>query len=147
MTVKTAKQMMDAFYMAGRIQGMLPALPKGIIPSFIHILDALQSMDKAGEPVRASDLSEKLNIARPGITRALNEMERQDLIRRVPSERDRRVTELKMTEKGRNILETYSEEYFRDLVQELGQISEEDAAVTIQTIDTFYQVMLKRNRS
>lgn len=147
MTVKTAKEMMDAFYMAGRIQGMLPPLPKGIIPSFIHILDALKSMDEAGEPVRASDLSEKLNVARPGITRALNEMERQDLIRREPSEKDRRVTELKMTEKGRNILETYSEEYFQNLVQELGQISEEDAAVTIQTIDTFYQVMLKRNRS
>lgn len=144
MTVKTAKQMMDAFYTAGRIRGMLPPLPKGVAPSYINILDTIQGLAESGA-VRASDVSETLHIARPGITRALNEMEHQELICRIPSKTDRRVTELAITEKGRELLRIYSDEYFQDLIRDLEPISEEDAAVTIRTIQIFYQVMRKRN--
>lgn len=145
MKVKTAKQLMDSFYTAGRIRGMLPSLPKGVSPSYVHILDSVQSLSKDGKPVRASDISQKLNVAKPGITRALNEMEHQDLIQRLPSAEDGRVTEIRISEKGQDLLQTYSTDYFEDLVQDLGSISEEDASATIRTISLFYQAMLKRN--
>ncbi len=39
MTVQTIKRMLDACYQAKRIREMLPALPSGVTPSYIHFLD------------------------------------------------------------------------------------------------------------
>ena len=45
MTIQTIKRMLDACYQAKRIREMLPALPSGVTPSYIHFLDVIQIMD------------------------------------------------------------------------------------------------------
>ena len=39
MNVELMKRMMDACYLAQRVRGMLPTLPEGVTPSYIHYLD------------------------------------------------------------------------------------------------------------
>ena len=65
MTVQTIKRMLDACYQAKRIREMLPALPSGVTPSYIHFLDVIQMMERQGVAVKISDISDYLNIPRP----------------------------------------------------------------------------------
>ena len=54
MTVQTIKRMLDACYQAKRIREMLPALPSGVTPSYIHFLDVIQIMERQGVADRKS---------------------------------------------------------------------------------------------
>ena len=57
--------------MAKRTRDLLPPLPEGVQPSYIHYLDCMQELEEKGKQVRISDLSEFLNIPRPGVTRTV----------------------------------------------------------------------------
>ena len=46
MTTEKIKRMLDACYQANRIREMLPPLPAGVAPSYIHYLDTIQSLEK-----------------------------------------------------------------------------------------------------
>ena len=67
MTNKKIKRMLDACYQAKRIREMLPPLPEGIMSSHIRYMDMIQELQKQKVHVRVSDLSDVLNIPRPGV--------------------------------------------------------------------------------
>ena len=73
---------MDACYQAKRIREMLPALPAGVTPSYIHFLDVIDIMERQGIPVKISDISDYLKIPRPGVTRTVREMEEKGYLRK-----------------------------------------------------------------
>lgn len=77
MTNKKIKEMLDACYQAKRIREMLPPLPQGVMPSYIQYLDVIQSLEKQDVHVKVSDISDELNIPRPGVTRTVKEMEKK----------------------------------------------------------------------
>ena len=61
MNNKTIKRMFDACYLAKRTREMLPALPKGVMPSYIQYLDVIQAMEAEHHQVRVSDVSDAMN--------------------------------------------------------------------------------------
>lgn len=144
MTVEKIKRMMDACYQAKRIREMLPALPAGVTPSYIHFLDVIDIMERQGIPVKISDISDYLKIPRPGVTRTVREMEEKGYLRKQVAAEDGRVTYISITEQGRALSQKYNDDVFNSLVDPLSEISEEDAETMIQTIETFYQVMCER---
>ena len=75
MTNEKIKRMFDACYLAKRIREMLPPLPQGVMPSYIQYMDKIQALEKQGICVKVSDISDALNIPRPGVTRTVKEME------------------------------------------------------------------------
>ena len=144
MKVQTIKRMMDACYQAKRIREMLPALPSGVTPSYIHFLDVIAIMEQQGISVKISDISDFLKIPRPGVTRTVREMEEKGYLRKQVAAEDGRVTYISITEQGRALSRKYNDDVFNSLVAPLSEISEEDAETMIQTIETFYQVMCER---
>ena len=68
MEIKTIKALLDACYQAKRIRDLLPALPQGVTPSYIHYLDTIESLEQQGTRVKVSDISDALNLPRPGVT-------------------------------------------------------------------------------
>lgn len=48
MNIALIKRMMDACYQAKRVRDLLPALPDGVLPSFIQYLDAIRDTGTAG---------------------------------------------------------------------------------------------------
>ena len=136
--------MMDACYQAKRIREMLPALPTGVTPSYIHFLDVVEIMEKQGISVKISDISDYLYIPRPGVTRTVREMEEKGYLRKRVAAEDGRVTYISITEKGRALSKKYNDDVFDSLADPLDVISEEDAENMIHTIETFYQVMCER---
>lgn len=144
MTNEKIKRMFDACYQAKRIREMLPPLPKGVMPSYIQYLDMIQSMQKEKKDIRISDISDVMNLPRPGVTRTVKEMEAKGYLQKIASPDDGRVTYITITEAGKDLSQKYDQDYFSDLAVALSEISEEEADCMIQTIEKLYQIMTER---
>ena len=147
MEIATIKAVLDACYQAQRIRAMLPTLPDGVTPSNIHFLDLIETMEQKGMRVKVSDISDRLGIPRPGVTRTVKEMEAKGYLQKVSSAQDKRVTYLSMTEAGKALSRKYNEEFFSQLAPLLLDITEEDADCTIRTITKMYDIMSERRIS
>ena len=145
MTIEGIKRMLDACYQAKRIRDMLPPLPDGVTPSYLHYLDVMEKREQQGLPVKVSDISDALRLPRPGVTRAVKEMEVKGYVQKQTSSEDGRVTYLTITGAGRALSAQYNTKYFRALVPYLDAISDQDMDTMIRTIETFYQVMCERS--
>lgn len=144
---KTIKRMFDACYQAKRIRDMLPPLPDGVMPSYIYYLDAIQTLEQEEVHVKISEISDALNIPRPGVTRTVKEMVAKGYLKKIASPDDGRVTYVSITEEGRELSRRYDQEYFSSLAPYMDDISEEDAECMIQTIETFYEIMCERRKT
>lgn len=147
MTAEDIKRLLDACYLAKRARDLLPALPDGVMPSYIQYLDTIQKLERKGQRARVSDISDALALPRPGVTRTIKEMEAKGYLKKQTSAEDGRVTYLSITEAGEQLSRKYDADYFRELAPCLDGISEADAECTIRTLETFYQVMWERRRS
>ena len=146
MTAELIKRLMDACYEGKRARDLLPPLPAGVPPSYIQYLDAIQRLEQEGVRVKVSDISDKLNLPRPGVTRTVKEMETKGYLKKLASAEDGRVTYLSLTEEGKKLSEKYDAQYFRSLLPYLEDISDADTETTIRTIETLYRVMCERRR-
>lgn len=147
MTVKLIKQMIDACRLVKRACDMMPPLPKDVLPSYIHVLDTVHTLEAASGPVRVSDISDALGLPRPGVTRTVKEMEAKGYLTKSASPDDGRVTYITATEAGRQLCDKYDTQYFSELLPALQDIPEEDAACMIRTIETLYQVLAERRNN
>ena len=128
--------------------GSAPApLPRGVMPSYIHYLDSIQKLEQQGVQVKVSDLSDALNLPRPGVTRTVKEMEAKGYLKKTASAEDGRVTYLSITEAGAQLSQTYDKQFFDALVPCLQGVPEADVETTIRTIEAFHQVFCERRTS
>ena len=146
MTSEIIKRMFDACYQAKRTREMLPPLPEGVRSSFIQYLDTIQSLEGQGVQVKVSDISDAMELPRPGVTRTVKEMEEKGYLKKMDSEADGRVTYIAVTRKGTNLSQKYDEQYFKSLLPYMEEISDEDAECMIRTIEKFYQIMCERRK-
>ena len=144
MTNEKIKRMFDACYQAKRIREMLPPLPPGVMPSYIQYLDVIRKLEGQGTGVKVSDISDALNLPRPGVTRTIKEMEKKGYICKISSPDDGRVTYISATEEGEELSKKYDEYYFNDLRADLSDITEEEADGMIRPIEKFYKIMCER---
>ncbi len=146
MTSEIIKRMFDACYQAKRTREMLPPLPEGVRSSFIQYLDTIQSLEGQGVQVKVSDISDAMELPRPGVTRTVKEMEEKGYLKKMASEAGGRVTYIAVTRKGTNLSQKYDEQYFKSLLPYMEEISDEDAECMIRTIEKFYQIMCERRK-
>lgn len=138
------KEMMDACYTAKRIRDMLPELPDGVAPSYIRFMDTISKLKQQNGRVRVSDISESLNIPKPGVTRTIKEMEAKGYLKKIISEKDARITYIEITEIGEELSDKYNKKYFKELSENLDDISEQEADCMISTIHKLYKIMCER---
>ena len=144
MTIELLKRMMDACYQAKRTRDMLPPLPEGVTSSYIQYLDIIEAMQNEGLQAKVSDISDRLSLPRPGVTRTVKEMEQKGYLKKTVSPEDGRVTYLTLTETGQMLSEKYNQQIFSTLASYREGFSEEDAECMIRTIDQFYHIMCER---
>ena len=107
-------------------------------------LDVIRKLEGQGTGVKVSDISDALNLPRPGVTRTVKEMEKKGYICKISSPDDGRVTYISATEEGEELSKKYDEYYFNDLRADLSDITEEEADGMIRTIEKFYKIMCER---
>ena len=144
MTKDKIKEVMDACYQAKRIRDMLPALPGGETSSHIPNLDTLSKLEKTEGKVKVSDISENLGLPRPSVTKTVKDMEKLGFVEKDTSETDGRFVYIKTTRTGRDLVDKYVDEYFGNLSEDLGGITDEDADKMIEVVEKFYIVMSNR---
>ena len=140
-TTAKIKEMMDACYQTKRIHDLLPQLPDGIAPSYIHVMDIIRQGEAQGKFVKVSSISDALDIPRPGVTRTVKEMEHRGYLEKKHCDTDGRVVYLTLTEEGRRISDKFDTDYFRSLLPYMEDISMEEADQMIATINKFYRGM------
>lgn len=82
MKSEKVKEMLDSCYMAKRILDMLPKLPEGVLPSYVRYLETIIELEEKNQKVKVSDVSEVLNLPRPGVTRTINAMEEKRIFKK-----------------------------------------------------------------
>ena len=147
-STEKVKRMLEAGYLAKRIRELLPPLPEGVTPAYIQYMDVIHSLQKEGKKVKVSDISDAMNLPRPGVTRTVKGMEEKGYLRKYSSDEDGRVTYIAITEKGEALSEKYDKNYYDRLAEYLDRvsgteidISEAEADCMIQTIQKFYTIM------
>ena len=141
MKSEKVKEMLDSCYMAKRILDMLPKLPEGVLPSYVRYLETIIELEEKNQKVKVSDVSEVLNLPRPGVTRTINAMEEKGYLKKETAKHDGRVTYVTVTKEGKMIFEKYNKDYFQKLALCLNHVSNDEADCMIQTIEKFYVVM------
>ena len=141
MKSEKVKEMLDSCYMAKRILDMLPKLPEGVLPSYVRYLETIVELEEKNQKVKVSDVSEVLNLPRPGVTRTINAMEEKGYLKKETAKHDGRVTYVTVTKEGKMIFEKYNKDYFQKLALCLNHVSNDEADCMIQTIEKFYEVM------
>ena len=147
MTIQNIKDLLDACYQGKRVRELLPPLPRGVRPSYVQYLDVIETLESHGVRVKVSDISDTLHLPRPGVTRTVKEMEDKGYLRKIASEEDRRVTYLAITDSGKRLSQIHNAQFFAQLAPLLADISDEDAACTVRTIQKLYDVMSERSDS
>lgn len=141
MKSEKVKEMLDSCYMAKRILYMLPKLPEGVLPSYVRYLETIIELEEKNQKVKVSDVSEVLNLPRPGVTRTINAMEEKGYLKKETAKHDGRVTYVTVTKEGKMIFEKYNKDYFQKLALCLNHVSNDEADCMIQTIEKFYEIM------
>lgn len=138
------KRMLDACYLAKRTRELLPKLPDGVTPAYIQYMDVIHKLQKSGERVKVSDISDALKLPRPGVTRTVKEMEKKGYLSKYDSEEDGRITYISITPKGEELSDKYDKNYYSRLLKCFDDITDEEADCMIRTIEKFYKVMSER---
>ena len=120
---------------------------EGCGPLTFSIWTSWKTLQSHGVRVKVSDISDTLHLPRPGVTRTVKEMEDKGYLRKIASEEDGRVTYLAITDSGKRLSQIHNAQFFAQLAPLLADISDEDAACTVRTIQKLYDVMSERSDS
>jgi len=88
----------------------------GISPQQYNILRILKG---AGEPLNVQIIKERMIERAPNATRLMDKLCAKKYIERCPSEYDRRVVKIAITEEGKTLLEKIPENFNKDLLKNL----------------------------
>ena len=103
--------------------------PFGISPQQYNILRILNGTDQA---LKVQTIKERMIERSPNATRLMDKLIAKQLIERFPCIDDRRVVYIKITNTGKQLLESISEDFNHDLLK---NISEEEAKQLSDLLD------------
>jgi DNA-binding MarR family transcriptional regulator len=88
--------------------------------------DVMAALFRSREPVTMSELSRMLLVSNGNATAVVDRLETDGLVRRIPSESDRRTVHVALTETGRANFEHLAAEHEREVNTLFGDVTAED---------------------
>ncbi len=88
--------------------------------------DVMAALFRSREPVTMSELSRMLLVSNGNATAVVDRLETDGLVRRIPSESDRRTVHVALTETGRANFEHLAAEHEREVNALFGDVTAED---------------------
>lgn len=90
-------------------------------PQF-HVLEVL----KAAGPMPLKRISEELMVTGANITCVVDNLEKEDLVKRVPSKEDRRIINAELTDKGREKMAVIFPQYVTNMMETASTLSDDE---------------------
>lgn len=136
MNADLVKELFDACYLAKRITQMLPALPDGMVPRHIHIMDALCQLEGEKGKVHVGDVSALMKSTTPSVTRLLGELEDLGYVVKKGVPGDKRRVAVSLSKKGRHFHSRYVAAYHGMLADALSDLGDDEcrAVVRVMTV-------------
>jgi DNA-binding MarR family transcriptional regulator len=92
-----------------------------------------------------SEIGKKLMISRPNMTPLIDKLIREELVKRLPSETDRRVINIELTDYGRKFLEDRQKIMHSFLEERFSSLPDEDLSQLAASLENIKKVFLKLN--
>lgn len=147
MKTEDLKRLLDVCYVARRVVETLPELPKGMKPRHIHVLDAVYELQRGQGVCRVSDVSARLNITTPSVTKLIQELEQRALLEKYTDEGDKRVVLLGLTQDGMACVKRYVLDLHQEWAEKMGELTFAQVDETVFMIEHLYETMPGRNRA
>lgn len=147
MNVTALKELLDACFLAKRIVETLPELPKNMKPRHIHVLSVVFEMQGKQGMCRVSDVSGRLSITMPSVTRLVQELAQYGMLEKQPDMEDRRITLLTLTEQGRACVQRYVIQFHEMWSDALSDITNEEAEDAVHVVKELWRTLPHREKS
>lgn len=135
------KMLIDACFSAKRLVETLPALPAGMKPRHIHVMDAIYELQAEGLPCRVSDVSSRLHTTMPSITLLIQELEALSMLEKYKNDADKRVIYLRLTSQGIACVKRHVLDFHREWADRLKDITNEDANKAVAVFEHLNRTM------
>lgn len=98
--------------------------------------EALLNLGHAGEPLRMSDIAERLVLSPGGATKVIDRLEEMACVRRIPDPNDRRATLVEITPAGRDAV-TQNKVVIDAALEEMwaGHLSDDEAQTLVDVME------------
>lgn len=143
MTSKKLKELLDTCFTAKRITESMADLPEGMKPRHIHVINAVYELAADGSDVRVSDVSHRLNITMPSVTKLIQELVQKGALCKQSDSDDKRSTLIHLTEKGLDLEEQYVIQYHTAWAERMSEFTEQQVETTISVINALRETMPK----
>lgn len=143
MKVESAKLILDACAEASHVELMLPSLPKGITPRCVRVVEQIARLTKQEKAVKVSDISEMLDVTRPGITAVVRDLAEMGYVSKERDTMDSRIVYVSLTQSGWELYQTYVEEGHARLAEALADIGDDGAEQLAAMIHRILDLMQK----
>lgn len=141
MNETSIRQLLDTCFTAKHVVETMKELPKGFKPRHIHVIEAIYELSTNQEEVRVSDVSHRLNITTPSVTKLIQELEERGTLEKYQQKEDKRVTLVALTDFGRELQKRYVAEYHRAWSEQMQDVTEEEVKTVIRVIARLEETM------
>ena len=142
MEAENVHVLIDACIEGGRLRQLFPPLEDGLTPRDIRVLEQLHRLSQTREQVQVSDISEMLEVTRPGITASLKVLTTKGYVEKQRDREDGRVVYVRLTEKGAETVQRTVTDFHRRLSETVfAEISDEEALRTAEVIHRAVEAM------
>lgn len=141
MTEQKLKELLDICFVAKRITETMTDLPDGIKPRHIHVIDAIHELGRQEDDVRVSDISKRLGVTMPSVTKLINELAAMNIVSKYETTGDKRSIFLRLTDKGAQLEKKYVTDYHAIWAENMTGFTDEQATTAINVIKTLQKAM------
>lgn len=134
MRIENVRMLIDLCAEAAHLEQLLPPLPPGITPRCVRVIEQVALLEERQKVVHVSDISEMLDVTRPGITTVLGQLQRAGYVEKNRDDRDSRAVCVRLTDTGRGLYRTAVVEYQSHLSRVLKKIPDEDVQAAARTL-------------
>ena len=136
-----SEEYIDACLSAKHTMRFLPEPPPEVQKRHIHIIKTVYNLSEELNAARVSDIAETIGVTLPSITKNIATLEDLGYIKKESNLEDKRVVNIKLTEKGLALHQKVVYDFHQKNSQILKDIPEEDIRLTIKTIYRIHDLM------
>ena len=103
----------------------------------MEIMKEIVHVKEEGGRIISSDLAKELGVTRSAVSQIVNKLEKQNVVRRVPDERDRKIAYIELSESARGIYEKIKDEINRVMGEIIAKLGEKKVQDFIDYADEF----------